>query len=202
VIEIVKIQPGHGCHQQILPPGCPGSSKTFPEQGCVHVHKGERDKLGEATGLVLDCAEDGEVTNPVFDSLAMTVHDGCRGRDSEQVRLPDDPDPFISRNLTRADHLPHIVYKDLCGRPAERTEACSFHLLEDLGGADPALSCGVSNLHRIAGMDMNPGSTLPERGDDTGIRFGVKIRVESAHGTYFRDIPLTGKCRFVPDLVP
>src|SRR5277367_52296 len=93
------------------------------EEQSVLMDETERDELGEASGLLLDIAEQDKLVDPVFGGLDVSVHQGRGAADAASMRGADHLLPLFGGKFVAGEHVAHVVVENLCGGSRQSIEA-------------------------------------------------------------------------------
>src|SRR5258708_7718101 len=90
-----------------------GSRKSLMKEQRVLMNEAERNELGEASGFLLDLAQEEHLTNPVRGSFRVSIHHGRCGADVAAMCGADNLDPLRGRELVAGENRTNFVVENL-----------------------------------------------------------------------------------------
>lgn len=144
------------------------------------VDEAEGHELREASGLLLDLADQIKVGRDVSRLLDVAVHQRRRRAKADAVGSLDDLDPAVGLQLVRRELVADLVVEDLRRRPGHRPESRLDEPGEVFSELHPALL--VSKVHFLGrvGVDVEVGIDRFDRAQDVAIGVVVLTGVDAA----------------------
>src|ERR1700722_901203 len=139
----------------MLAQGGTGARESLMEQQRVLVDEAQGDEFGEASGLVLDVAQQQHLANPVVRSFSMAVHHRGGGADAGAVRGADDLDPLRGRQLVGGEDVANLVVENFGGGARKRAQTVVAQHGEILGERHAGEFDAVDDLHGRESVDVH-----------------------------------------------
>ncbi len=140
------------------------------------VDQGQGHELGEATGVLLDAAQQVHVADPVGGLLHVPIHDGGGGPDALRVGGGDHLDPLLDRDATARDEIADVLVQHLGGGAGERAEPRLLELGEVLRDRQPGAGRPIQDLFRREGVQVHLGQRRLDRAAEIDVVAPVELR--------------------------
>src|SRR5580700_5305304 len=94
--------------------------QALMKQQRLLVHEAERDEFGEASGFILNLAQEPHLADPVLRRFSMSIHHRGSGADAVAMRSANDFDPLRGGEFVARENVANFVVENFCGRAGQR----------------------------------------------------------------------------------
>ena len=137
--------------------------RTLEEHGRFRGHETQRDKLGEATGALLNIPQQGDVSHDLGVGLTVPEHDRGGGRDAQVVGGGYHLNPLVNGDAARGDDVPQPLVQHFGGGSRQAAHASVLQSLQILADAAPGADGAVQHLLRRKPVDVHIGQLFLDR---------------------------------------
>src|SRR5580704_101990 len=171
------------------------------EEQSILMDESERDKFGEAAGLLLDFAEQQKLIDPVLGRLDVSIHQRGSATDAAGVGGTYDLLPLLGGKFVARKHEADVIVEDFGGRSWQSVEAVVAEheqvVLERHAGEFDA----VNNLHGRKSVNVHAGNRLLYCTQNVAIVKGRQAVRQAALNANFSGADLPGFSCLLGDLV-
>ena len=149
--------PRQGVNLEMLGQSGAGAGESLMKQQRVLMHEAERDKFGEASGLLLDFAQKLKLIDPVRRGFDVPVHQRGRAANAAAVRGADDLLPLFGGKFVAREHEAHVVVENFGGGAGESVEAVVAQHREIVRQRHAGEFDAIHDLHGREGVNVHVG---------------------------------------------
>src|ERR1043166_3229832 len=154
MVDVIEINAGDGKITKLLNRG--GGFDMREDRGLRF--ESERNKAGEAAGLILQLAQLAQMIHPLSQGLDVSVEHGAGAPAAHLMPNSMDVEPFRGRFFSAADGVAHNRIENLGAAASDRTEAGFAQKLKRLADRHAKNSLGkMTNLNRGESFDVQLG---------------------------------------------
>ena len=165
-----------------------------------HMHKRQRDELGEATGLLLQLANAQKVSRPMLVVLDMAEHDGCGAAQAAAMGGTHHVEPASGVDLVGAEHGAHLIIEDFRRRARKRAQPRGLQRAQKRLEREPKGRGALMHFEGGEGVHVDAGRGAFHRLANLNVCGSAVTRMNAALHAHFARATLPGLTRAARDL--